>query len=240
MNIYKEIAETDGLVTDVDGVPYPTVPRFRFPKDFLPFLVESVSKGNIRAPLAYTYYWCSKTGSRSRLPSIMFSGYHAVAQNMRESDYETSGKKFFDVRVDKGYIKFLDTFIEARKPVVVCSRNPAVKYILRPPHITDIVSNKLVFDENGVFERVDMNILDGNDKRNELESYLRSNYSPLENWTYIGDAYQDIPSGRGAKVFLASPYANGRCKKEATVINDYDNFARNLQREMPKVKPSQI
>jgi phosphoserine phosphatase len=241
MDIYRKIAETDGLVTDVDGVPYPVVPRIKFPTDFLSFFVKSVNRGSFRAPEVYFSLWMAKNGSRSRITNLANTGYHLVAKDKKRTDFESAGEQFCKSRVKPEFIGFLDTFAENGKPVVVCSRSPAARYILKPPHVTDYVSNELIFDKNGVFERVDMHMLDGKDKLKEVDSYLREKYSScLGRFTYLGDADQDILCGREAAVFLASPYANGWCRKEATVIDDYSRFARRINDEMPKVKALQI
>lgn len=236
-------SECDGLATDSDGVFSEFNMRPRFPYDYVPFSVDCISRGNLRAPVTYFSLWLTKLGSRKKISSPLLSGYHAMAKiaKMRESDYELAGKRFFEGRVNKGYINLLDTFIEAGKPVVVCSRNPAVKYILKSPHITDIVSNNIIFSENGVYDHVEIKLKDGNDKMTKLDEYLKEKCnSSLDRFAYLGDADQDIPPGKNAKIFLASPYANGNCRKEARQIYNYGSFARDLKKEMPKLSPLQI
>jgi len=240
MNIYKRIAETDGLVSDVDGVLYKVDLRLRIPKDFLLFTVESISKGNIHAPMVYASLWGMKNNSRGKISNFKNSLYHLLAKDMTEDDIESAGKAFLEGHVDVGYKEFTEVFVKGGKPIVACSRNPTVKYI-KPPNITDIVSNEMIF-KNGVFERVELDILDGNDKKKKVDKYLRKKYaSSLKRFTYLGDANQDIIPGEEAAVFLASPYATKNCKKECiasggVVIDDYSRFARRLQEEMPKVQ----
>ncbi|MBN2203062.1 MAG: haloacid dehalogenase-like hydrolase [Candidatus Aenigmarchaeota archaeon] len=239
MDIFRKIANSKGLVSDADGVSYPTVLRLKLPDNFIRFTSDSLKKGKPYSPAAYLSFWFSKNASRGKIHKIESSLYnalyHSFAKGMSEEDIDTAGKRFLERRIDSGYLELLNTFKKAGKPVIVCSRNPAAKYILRPPHITDVVSNEMLFKENK-FDKVVIDMLDGKDKKKKVDNFLKKKYgSGLEDFTYIGDSDQDIIPGKTAKVFLASCYSRGKCRSEGHLVEDYRSFARRLREEMPSV-----
>jgi phosphoserine phosphatase len=235
MNIYEKVARTDGLVTDVDGVRHPVIPRLKLPLDFLSYSVKSIAEGNFHAPAIYVSLWASKTKSRKEISDFEHSVYSAIVKNSREAEFRSAGKEFSSNRTIEGYPDLVDAFMINDRPVIACSRNPAAEYMTKA---TDFVTNKFIF-KNGVFKGIDMKILNGEDKRNYVDEYIKEKYdSSLKRFTYLGDACTDIPAGLESDVFLLSPNASKKLRKKVGrkgyQIRDYKQFARRLDEEMSK------
>jgi hypothetical protein len=218
MNIYEKVARTDGLVTDVDGVRHPVIPRLKLPLDFLSYSVKSIAEGNFHAPAIYVSLWASKTKSRKEISDFEHSVYSAIVKNSREAEFRSAGKEFSSNRTIEGYPDLVDAFMINDRPVIACSRNPAAEYMTKA---------------------IDMKILNGEDKRNYVDEYIKEKYdSSLKRFTYLGDACTDIPAGLESDVFLLSPNASKKLRKKVGrkgyQIRDYKQFARRLDEEMSK------
>ena len=245
MNTYKEVVErvasSDGLVTDVDGVRHPVVPRPKLPIDFLSYSASSIKDGNLHAPIIYLSLWMSKNGSRRKISSLEHSLYSAVIKNSREEEFTSAGEEFSKNRVIEGYMDLVNVIKKNSKPVIACSRNPAAKYILK--EATDFVTNDIIF-ENGVFKKANVKIITGEDKKIYVNEYIKERYgSSLKRFTYLGDACTDIPPGLEADIFLLSPHSSKKVRErvgmKGFVIPSYKQFARDLNKEMKKLKPLQ-
>jgi len=101
---------------------------------------------------------------------------------------------------------------------------------LFPEHpFTDVYTNKIFFDDEGVLTSWKATPFDGHGKPHALEEITNRHGIPLSRSAFVGDGENDVPLLGMPGLFVAYDPKSQKLKKGADVVIKHDGFAQLLE-----------
>lgn len=242
MDVIRDSLYSKGAFADIDGSMTKGAITPHFPTDFMEEIRYSTTKRRVKdAVKVYGVLWGIKNMGDRKVSNTMRSAFSSVVKNVKKNVIEDVSKRYITKKLLPGILESLNAvryYEEEPKPLVIASANPAsffMKCVIGD--VGDLATNDMVYNRYGFLDHVDINIRDGVDKMEvaieKMERLGVDSYDCLG----IFNGKNDKPLAERCKVVWTNRWADKEIKNldNVCVIDDYMDFARRLQQEMPPV-----